>query len=197
MEPDLPGWISRKDFRFKDYCSENVIFIAQSQDAYLVFEGLAHMSFNTGQVLKVARNADGVWEASRLVRLNGQPYNISRNGYGEWLVVTSKGLLRLDATGRVLEQVSLPDAMTGGIVTAVAQEAAGKWLMLTSTSLYRLSADGRSKVLLTGTFIADPEMNSIVRMPDGTVFIGMRHYLLRLKPNGDSYITERLEKGTG
>jgi len=194
VEPDLPGWISRKDFRFKDYCSENVIFIAEAQGAYLVFEGLAHMSLNTGQVLKVARNADGVWEASRLVRLDGQPYNISRNEYGEWLVVTSKGLLRLDATGKVMEQISLPDAMTGGIVTAVAQEAAGKWLMQTSTSLYRLSADGRSKVLLTGTFIADPEMNSIVRMPDGTVFIGMRHYLMRLLPSGESYKAVRLEK---
>ena len=81
------------------------------------------MSLNTGQILKVARNADGVWEASRLVWLDGQPYNISRNEYGEWLVVTSKGLLRLDATtGKVMDQISLPDAMTGGIVTAVAQE---------------------------------------------------------------------------
>jgi len=194
VEPDLPGWIPRKGFRFKDYCSENVIFIAKSQEAYLVFEGLSHMSLDRGQVLKVSRNSDGIWEASKLIGLDGRPYNISRNEYGEWLVVTSKGLLRLDATGKVMEQVSLPDALTGGIVTAVAQESAGKWLMLTSTSLYRLSVDGRSKVLLTGTFISDPEMNSIVRMPDGTVFIGMRHYLMRLLPSGESYKAERLEK---
>lgn len=194
IEPNLPGWIPRKQFRFEHYCAENVIHIAECQGSYLVFQGRTHMSMDTGQILKVNRNANGIWEASKLLKLDGMPIHISQDDQGEWLVLTGHSLFGMNAAGKVSVQLPLPDALIGAPIRAVVAKAPGQWLVLTEANLYQLSSDGNSRMLQSGAFLANPEMNSIVRMADGTVFIGMRHYLLRLRPREDGYITDRLEK---
>ena len=194
VEPDLPGWIPRKNFKFKDYCSENVVLIGESGGVFLVFEGLAHMSLDRGQIIKAFRDQNGEWEAVKLLGLDGVPHHISWNESHEWTLITSKSMYELDRNGRVLNQIQLPDALTGGAVKAVVTEASGRWLVLTDSTLYRLSLDGKSRLLLSGAFVSNPEMNSMVRMPDGVVYIGMRHYILRLKPKSGTYLTERLER---
>ncbi len=191
--PPFPGWIPWFGRRMADHIPENVLAILEHKGSYLVFEGLSHIALDRGKVLKVTRDAKGEWSATELQRFDSVPVLVVPDGPEAWLILTHKSLLRMDAKGTVSREVPLPDAIQGGSRHAVVPEGEGQWLVLTDANLYRLAANGQSRLLLSAAFLGNPAMNSLVRMDDGTVFIGMRHYLLRLVPRGEGYAVARLE----
>lgn len=195
MQPgkDLQGWLQPKSFSIDERSSENVLQIEPDGNTFLVVQGLDHMGLNRGKVMKVARNDQGEWIATHLAKLDGTPRYFAQDTPASWLVLTSDHLVKLNSRGDLLAPVQLPNAMKDGTIAAVLSEGEGQWLVLTEQHLYRLSSKGDSRLLLSAGFMCMPEMNSMVRTPDGTVFIGMRHYLLRLVPKEGSYAVERLE----
>ncbi|WP_243302627.1 hypothetical protein [Geothrix oryzisoli] len=150
-DPNLPGWIPRKQFRVGVSSSENVRILLKHQDDYLAFEGLAHMSLDMGKVVKISRDSHGEWFASDLIRLGSEPKAVSNDGPDAWIVITNKTLTRFDASGKVTVQLTLPDALSHGPVAAVVPEFAGSWLVLTTSNLYRVSEHGTSRLLMSGT----------------------------------------------
>ena len=195
MQPgkDLPGWLPPKSFSIDGLSAENVLQIEPAGDAFLVLQGLDHLGLNLGKIMKVARNNQGNWTATHFARLDGTPRYFAQDTPSTWLLLTPDNLVRLDSQGSIQTSVPLPNALKDGSIEAVLSEGAGQWLVLTDQHLYRLSSKGDSRLLLSAGFMSMPEMNSMVRMPDGSVFIGMRHYLLRLTPKDAGYTIERLE----
>jgi hypothetical protein len=190
--PGFPGWIPWTPQSMEIYIPENVHAIEPIGDAFLVFEGLAHLGTSRGKIVRVARNSAGEWAATELSRLDGAPALATRIGDNQWVAFTTESLFCVDGDGRTLKKVPLPEALYTPL-WGVVQEGPGRWLVISQTALYRLAEGGKSTLILCAEFIDRPEMNSIVRMEDGTVYIGMRHYILRLTKNGNSYRAERLE----
>lgn len=76
-------------------------------------------------------------------------------------------------------------ASFGAAPRAVLTEADGTWLVLTHRGLFRLAMTGGVELVakLDGLDGLNPE--SMARSPSGSVFIGMRHYVLQVDLKGD------------
>jgi hypothetical protein len=66
------------------------------------------------------------------------------------------------------------------------KEASGNFLVLDNSSIFRFSSLGESKKLFTGDYNGT-FTNSVASTSDGTIYVGMRHFVTRLTPVGDGY----------
>ena len=68
-----------------------------------------------------------------------------------------------------------------GWTFAAAKESADTVLVLTSDGLHRVKTTGQRELL--GEFgLGTVFPNSIVKLPDGVIYIGMRHFILAVRP---------------
>jgi hypothetical protein len=135
--------------RLQDYHPENVRALVPLGSDVLAFEGLAHLTDNEGQVLRLSRDSKGRWRATRFAALPGVP-------------------------------------------DVVVEERAGRWLVVTPTAIVRLTAEGKVRVLWSGRYLGTLYPSSGVRFEDGTIFVSMRFFVLRLKPSGERYTVDAL-----
>lgn len=75
----------------------------------------------------------------------------------------------------------------GGVPHAVVADGP-QWLVLAESGLVRFDADGGMRRLGRFAFLK-PGLypNSMVKMPDGTIFVGMHHFVARLLPERGMY----------
>jgi hypothetical protein len=135
------SWFDREGHLKQTIADDNIIRILNTSDGILALAGLAHLTIDTGSVLKLTQLADK-WSATR-TELPGAPRAARTLPDGSNFVVTTQHLIRLDAGPRV----------------AVLHR--GRW-----RGLYP---------------------NSLVRDDDGTFYIGIRHFVVRLQPSGSGY----------
>ena len=74
-----------------------------------------------------------------------------------------------------------------GVPETVVEERAGTWLVITPTGIFRFHEDGRTEPVWTERELGALYPHSSVRLPGGTVFVGMRYFVLRLQPRGTAY----------
>jgi len=67
-----------------------------------------------------------------------------------------------------------------------------QWIIVTTERILRLHVDGTLQPLAQAAFMGSLYPNSIAKAPDGVMYIGMRHFVARLIPDGQSYRVELL-----
>jgi hypothetical protein len=78
-------------------------------------------------------------------------------------------------------------AMLPGAPEAIAAEPPGRWLVAVPNGIIRLYDTGRVEDVWSERDIGTLYPTSGVRLPDGSTFFGMRHFVLRLRPKASSY----------
>ena len=126
----------------------NVVGFAKISGAALALVGLSHMGDESGKVLRLERAAaGGGWKAEVLADLGATPRAFAADTPGALLVLTTRGLARVRASGAVEQLFQTPNYK----------------------SLYP---------------------NSMTLAPSGVIHVGMRHFVTRLTPSGNSYREE-------
>jgi hypothetical protein len=126
----------------------------------------------------LVRNGSDVLAFEGLTHLglnSGRVVKVSRSTKGEW-------------------QVSL-FAELGACPHAIVEESPSSWLLATTSGVWRLDAHAQKRVIWqpVGGHLYYP--NSIARDSNGVVFMGMRHYVIRLIPGvQNSYSVQVLER---
>lgn len=72
------------------------------------------------------------------------------------------------------------------------QDREDSWIVITSKSIHRLDITGKLEDLGKSDFTRGLYPNSITRTPDGTIYLGMRHFVARLIPDGKGFRAELL-----
>jgi hypothetical protein len=119
------------------------------------------------------------------------------------VVVLEKGVLILSGLNHMgLDEgaalvYSLPHSMNltlqesiklDGTPSAFAQEGDGSVVFVTTHSLCRITKDGELKILHTfPRWIAQQYPNAIAITADGSIYVGMRMFVLKLNERGDEY----------
>jgi hypothetical protein len=116
---------------------ENVSRILKTPEGILALAGVAHLTLDSGSVLKLTPLADNKWSTTQ-TNLPGAPHTVLPLPDGSIFVVTTQHLVRVDSGPRV---------------TVLHH---GGW-----RGLYP---------------------NSLVQDRDGTFYIGIRHFIVRLRP---------------
>ena len=117
-----------------------------------------------------------------------------------WFVETSFGMVALTgidhmnvsqgqavlvaASGPLPPSISVLADLQGAPRVFVLDEA-GNILVMTATQLIRISERGSETLFTTDYGLTGP--TSIVKEPSGTVYVGMRHFITRLTPTGQSF----------
>jgi hypothetical protein len=84
-----------------DHFPPNVRGFAILGNDVLAFEGLAHMGFNVGRVVRIRRISDREWRPARFADLGACPLAIIQESESAWLVAHTSGILRIDGQARV------------------------------------------------------------------------------------------------
>ena len=72
------------------------------------------------------------------------------------------------------------------------QDGVDSWIIVTDESLLRLNADGNLENLGKIEFASGLYPNSIARDAEGVIYLGMRHFVARLIPDGKGFRAELL-----
>jgi hypothetical protein len=81
--------------------AENVHGFASFGSDVLALQGLNHMGYDVGRVVRLRRDRDGQWRPSVFVELESCAYAVVPESASSWLLATSTGIWRLDARARV------------------------------------------------------------------------------------------------
>lgn len=111
----------------------------------------------------------------------GRTFAVTGLAHGPYNDGTVVEIVREHGTWRSVPFANLPTAPD----TATA-EPPGSLLVLTDAGLVRVDAKGRTR-LLVKTNYSGLYPSSMVRLDDGTLYIGMRRFVVRLTPAGDGY----------
>lgn len=85
----------------EEWFPENVQGLAEHRGTFYVFQGLAHLTLRAGRVLKVRQDPRRGWQTELLAPLPSTPEAITEEQPGRWMVATSDGVVRVDASGRI------------------------------------------------------------------------------------------------
>jgi hypothetical protein len=116
-------------------------------------------------------------------------------------VLAFEGLAHLlSSEGKVVKATRQADgkwkaelfAKLPGAPYVVVKEKEESWVVVTSGSALRLKSDGKLEELVKMNFISLLYPSSMVKAPDGALYIGMRHFVARLLPEKNSYRIELL-----
>ena len=89
-------WWFSPDGRHRSRISkEQVCGFVRSAKGLLALEGLLHLSFDTGHVIRITRGGNGRWGSEQLVDLGQAPSAATRVDDGSLIVVTTDRLLRV------------------------------------------------------------------------------------------------------
>lgn len=114
----------------------NPVAMARRGDDVFIAEGLAHLTINTGRVLRLHRQPGG-WKVTPFADLGEAPSNAYRVDDDTWLILTHSGLVRLSlATGRS-ERVYRNDRWRGVYPNSVRPDGEG-WVIGARHAVIRL-----------------------------------------------------------
>src|SRR6185436_6904284 len=85
-----------------------------------------------------------------------------------------------------------PFARLAASPDVVVPDGRDRWLVTTSKGVFRLDTQTHLAPIWTERHLGSLYPTSGVRFDDGEVFIGMRHFVLRLTPRGDAYVGDVL-----
>ena len=88
-------WFNEKGTKYKRITSGNIRNIFEINGQIYVTKGLAHLSISKGQIFKVIRK-NGEWSIEKKVSLPSAPYATTLIKDNEFIIVTSKGLLKVN-----------------------------------------------------------------------------------------------------
>ncbi|PHR47655.1 MAG: hypothetical protein COA32_06785 [Fluviicola sp.] len=88
-------WFNEKGTQYEKITSGNIKNLFKINGEIYVTEGLAHLSLSSGQIFTV-KSLDGKWSVDKKVDLPNAPYATTLTAASEFLIVTSKGLLKVD-----------------------------------------------------------------------------------------------------
>lgn len=80
----------------------------------------------------------------------------------------------------------------GNAACACIEDGDDQWIVVTTERVLRLHLDGMLQPLAQAAFMGSLYPNSIARASDGVLYIGMRHFVARLIPDGQSFRVELL-----
>ncbi len=136
-------WFKPNDSsRTEKLLNENVLGIIATGNGVLILTGIAHLSWNHGTVFYIPTDAHSSRDVRMLVNLGAAPTAFARESDASLIVVTTKSVLRLTATGAVQILAPLP------------------------LFLYPYS---------------------VAIAPDGSIYVGMRFFVVRLVPSSKGY----------
>jgi hypothetical protein len=144
----------------------NIVAVERAAGGVFVFEGLAHLGPSVGELLRASRQK-GRWEACYLTDLEGAPQAILADAPDAWFVLAAGGF-------------AYPSS-----------EKPPPWR---EGTLLRVTAKGTRTLLGTPAFMSADGVypNSMVKLDDGTLYVGMRHFVARFLPNGQHGYREEL-----
>mgnify|MGYP003980093543 CR=1 FL=1 len=88
-------WFNEKGTEYEKITSGNIKNLFEINGQIYVTEGLAHLSMSDGQIFQVERKNDK-WNVKKKVDLPNAPYATTLTKDNEFLIVTSKGLLKVN-----------------------------------------------------------------------------------------------------
>jgi hypothetical protein len=88
-------WFNEEGTNYEKIASGNIKNLFEIDGQIFVTEGLAHLSISYGQIFKVERK-NNEWRIEKKVDLPNAPYATTLTKNNEFLIVTSKGLLKVN-----------------------------------------------------------------------------------------------------
>lgn len=88
-------WFNEEGTNYEKIASGNIKNLFEVDGQIFVTEGLAHLSMSDGQIFKVERK-NNEWSIEKKVDLPNAPYATTLTKDNEFLIVTSKGLLKVN-----------------------------------------------------------------------------------------------------
>jgi len=120
----------------------NPVHLEPRNDTVLVFDGLAHLSFNYGYLLALTRR-QGPWHVDTLGSLGYAPAAVMRSSPSTYLVAAADALLLVTASGHV--NVLRANQSWGGLYpTSVVRDRVGTVYVGARGAVFRVSNIGRS-----------------------------------------------------
>jgi hypothetical protein len=88
-------WFNEEGTEYKMITGGNIENLFEINGEFYVSEGLAHMSMDSGQLFKLeVKNKE--WRIQKKVNLPNAPYSTTLTSDNEFLIVTSKGVLKVN-----------------------------------------------------------------------------------------------------
>lgn len=88
----------RKHYKVSD---DQVCGFVSTHVGLLALEGLVHLTLHRGQIVKIAKSAQGLWRSTAFAPLGDAPEAVTGDSDSTLIVVTSDALLRVRLTGQV------------------------------------------------------------------------------------------------
>ena len=119
-------WFSEDGKRKKKLSDHQINEILIEGDRIFAVEGLAHLSLSQGSMIEIKKH-DGQWKVEEFLPLSGSAEAIARVGEGDYVIVTSDMLLRVNLDRQIL--MLIPSGDWGGLYpNSVATD--GKYLYI-------------------------------------------------------------------
>jgi len=107
-----------------DWFPENVRAISEYNGTLFVFQGVSHLTLRMGRVLKV-RPSDKGWLVAVLVVLEATPEVVFEERPGKWLMASTNGVSRVNASGTVTRLWGSADVLVYVYPSSIARTADG------------------------------------------------------------------------
>lgn len=88
-------WFNEKGTDYERIIEGNIKNLFEVDGQIYVTEGLAHLSISNGQIFKIERK-NNTWNVKKKINLPNAPYATTLTKDNEFLIVTSKGLLKVN-----------------------------------------------------------------------------------------------------
>ncbi|MDR7133331.1 hypothetical protein J2X06_000515 [Lysobacter niastensis] len=98
-------WEARGSLRRVLVASANPVALTRRGNDVFVATGLAHLTLNSGEVLRLRRSDDDSWQLSKVIDLGEAPNAAFRKDETTWIVLTTNGVTRVDLSALTKQQI--------------------------------------------------------------------------------------------
>jgi len=98
-------WAGRDTARRVLVPDNNPVALTRRGDDVFVATGLAHMSNNSGKIIKLHRAGGGLWQVSTVIDLGEAPSAATRIDDVTWMVLTTNGVTKIDLSKLTKERI--------------------------------------------------------------------------------------------
>ncbi len=93
-------WFSKSGNQKYEISSHQINqFIKRNNKIYGI-EGLSHLGISEGRMVQIQKS-NNKWKAREYLKFNAEPEGIATNSNGEFIVVTSKDLIRIASKSKI------------------------------------------------------------------------------------------------
>lgn len=121
--------------------NKNPVAFTQAGSSVLVASGLAHMSMDQGEIIRLDRRSGGSWHGTRALDLGGAPTAAYRSDASTWIILTNTGVKRVDLNKMTVTEIYRNPGWFNIYPSSIAPSG-GSWLIGARRAVVRLDPTG-------------------------------------------------------